>query len=108
MTSFVKPNIDKTLYLYSSKAKKTLNDTSVMENRWDIPDITLNDWGKVSLVSHQYKSIAPTATPITTRIKNVGTKNTIDTFSGNGAILDVSCFPANAVSKPVISLVGCV
>lgn len=92
MSHFVKPNNDRILYLFSDKAQKTIVGTRVMEYRWNVPEITLNDWGKVTMVGRTYKNIAPTATPIITRIRNVGTKNNIDTFSGNGAILDVSCW----------------
>mgnify|MGYP000579611307 CR=1 FL=1 len=91
-TSYVKPNIDRVLYLFSDKATKTLNSTRVMEYRWDIPSITLNDWGKISMVGRSYKALAPTATPIITRIRNISTKNNIDSWNGNGAVLDASAW----------------
>lgn len=106
MTSFVKPNIDRVLYLFSDKAIKKLNGTRVMEYRWNIPDITLNDWGKITMVGADYKNIAPTATPIITRIRNVATKNNIDSFNGNGAILNISCwnYLVNFQETPAVPL----
>lgn len=93
MSQFVKPNNDRILYLFSDKAKKTLSGTKVMEYRWDIPEITLNDWGKISMVGRAYKTMAVIATPIVTRIRNIGgSKNNIDSFNGNGPILDVSAW----------------
>ena len=91
-SAFVKPNIDKVLYLFSDKAKKTLSGSpsKVMEYRWDIPSITLNDWGKITMMGVSYKSLDPTVTPIITRIRNVATKNNYDSWNGNGAILNVS------------------
>lgn len=89
-TTYVKPNLDRVLYLYSADAKKTMNGTYCEEYRWDIPEITLNDAGKIYMVGQAYTAFAPTTTSITTRIKNVSTKYTIDTKRGDGAVLNVS------------------
>jgi hypothetical protein len=92
MTSFVKPNVDKTLYLYSADAIKTFNGANCEEYRWNIPEITLNDAGKISMVGKSYTAFAPTNTSVTTRIKNVSTKYTIDSKRGDGAVLNVSAW----------------
>lgn len=87
MSLYVKPNIDKVLYLFSAVAKKTVANTRCYEYRWDIPNITLNDWGKLSMVGQSYKSMAPIATTIATRILNISTKDNIDTCNNCGTIL---------------------
>jgi hypothetical protein len=92
MTSFVKPNIDRVLYLYSADAIKTINGANCEEYRWNIPEITLNDAGEISMIGKSYLYFAPVDTIITTRIKNVSTKYTIDTKRGDGAILNVSAW----------------
>lgn len=93
MTSFVKPNIDRVLYLYSDDAIiEGTPDGTVEDFRWNIPEITLNEAGKISMVGKMYKSFTPLNTIITTRIKNISTKYTIDTKRGNGAILNVSAW----------------
>jgi hypothetical protein len=92
MTSFVKPNIDRVLYLYSADAIKTINGANCEEYRFNIPEITLNEAGKISMVNKMYKYFTPTDTIITTRIKDISTKYTIDTKRGDGAILNVSAW----------------
>lgn len=92
MSKFVKPNIDRTIYLFSDKAIKTNVSTKTTEYRWNIPDLTLNDWGKLSLVSRVYKTVGVTATPITTRVLNISCKDTIDTSGFYGDILDISAW----------------
>lgn len=92
MSKFVKPNIDRVFYLFSDKAIKTNVSTKTIEYRWNIPDVSLNDWGKLYLVGRVYKTSTTTATPITTRILNISCKDTIDTSSGYGDILDVSAW----------------
>jgi hypothetical protein len=88
-TLYVKPNLDKVLYLFSNKAIKTTRGSRTYEYRWDVPNMTLNDWGKMSLVSQTFKDF--TTTPvIMTRILNVSTKDNFDTSHNSGTILNVA------------------
>ena len=92
MAKFVKPNNDRIFYLFSDKATKTSSGTKTYEYRWNIPDVTLNDWGKIHFVNRAYKTLDVTTVPIVTRILNVGSKDIIDTFGGGGQILDISAW----------------
>ena len=91
MSSFVKPKIDQVLYLFSDKAIKKLDGsaTKYTEYRWDIPTITLNDWGKISMEGRVYKTLTDNTKCFITRIRNVSTKNNFDSQYGNGAILNI-------------------
>lgn len=106
MSRFIKPNIDKTIYLFSDKANIVSSGSQNIEYRWDIPEISLNEWGKLFMVAREYKTLTPATTPITTRIANIATKDCVDTRRGGGTILDVSCWnytaPFNA--KPPLIL----
>lgn len=90
MSLYVKPNIDKIIYLFSNNARqKRTSGGRCYEYRWDIPQLTLNDWGKMSLVSQSFKAF--TTTPvIMTRVLNVSTKDNIDTSYSGGTILNVA------------------
>jgi len=92
MSKFVKPNNDRVFYLFSNQAsQKTEVGSKTVEWRWDIPDITLNDYGKLQLVQRTYKTLDVASTKcIITRILNISHKDSIDTSRGSGAILDVS------------------
>lgn len=105
MSRFVKPNNDRILYLFSDAADKLSIGTRTSEYRWNIPDINLNDYGKLSLINRQF-SIFSTAwdSPIVTRIMNVGSKDTIDTSKGAGEILDVSYWNSELIENPPIVL----
>lgn len=91
MSLYVKPNIDKVLYLFSSTSKKVVRGGRCYEYRWDIPQITLNDWGKISMVSQVYKPLFAGITNIITRIQNVSTKDNVDTSFAGGTILSINC-----------------
>jgi hypothetical protein len=91
----------------ASVGTATVNTQGVCsEYRWNIPDIQLNDAGKLSLVSHTYKSFANTTTPVETSILYVGSKNIFDTAGGRGAILDISnwTIDTNTSTSPAVDL----
>lgn len=108
MTKFIKPNNDRIFYLFSDKATKNNVGTKTYEYRWDIPDVTLDDWGKLYYINRAYKSLDVTTTPIVTRIMNLGSKDIIDTFGGAGQILDISSWNYqigfNTDNNPPISI----
>lgn len=91
MTKFVTPNHDRIFYLFSNKAKQTVVGSKTTEYRWDIADITLNDYGKLTLIDRTYKTLDVANTnAIITRVLNVSHKSAIDTSHQYGSILDVS------------------
>lgn len=108
MSKFVKPNNDRIFYLFSDKAsQKTVVGDQILEYRWDIPDITLNDYGKLTLINRTYKTFDVASTRcVITRILNVSNKDSIDTSRGNGAILDVSYWNtiADYINNPAVIL----
>ena len=89
--SFQKPKIDRTIYLFSSKAE-SVDTTSgrAFKYRWSINDITLNDYGRLQMIGVYYKDVEITATPVITRILNLASKTAIDTQNTFGTILNVS------------------
>lgn len=106
MSKFVKPNNDRTFYLFSNQASQTTKvGDKTTEWRWDIPDITLNDYGKLQLVQRTYKTLDVASTKcIITRILNISHKDCIDTSRGSGAILDVSYWNtiADNINSPAV------
>jgi hypothetical protein len=89
-TKFVKPNNDRLFYLFSDKATKQVSGGKVYEYRWDVPDVVLNDWGKISLVNRSFKTFDVNTSPIITRILSINSKDTYDTSRGFGEIIDIS------------------
>lgn len=96
MSRFIKPSIDETIYLWSDKAKIVASGTQNIEYRWSIPELSLNNWGKLQMIGREYKTQSKSTTPIITSISNtsvlVATKGYVDTRKAGNAILDVSCW----------------
>ena len=91
MSKFVKPNNDRIFYLFSNQATQTTVGSKTVEYRWDIADITLDDFGKLTLIDRTYKTLDVANTnPLITRILNISSKDSIDTSRRFGAILDCS------------------
>ena len=91
MSKFVKPNNDRIFYIFSNQASQTTVGAKTTEYRWDIQDITLNDYGKLTLIDRVYKTLDVANTnPLITRILNVSSKDAIDTSRRSGEILDCS------------------
>lgn len=99
---FMKPNNDRIFYLFSDKATKTNVGAKTYEYRWDIPDINVNEYGKLYLINRIYKTMDVTATPIVTRLLNFSSKDNVDTFRTNGEILDISSWANDVASNPPI------
>ena len=90
-TKFVKPNNDRIFYLFSNQATQIASGGKTTEYRWNIADITLNDYGKLTLIDRVYKTLDVASTnPLITRILNISSKDAIDTSRQYGEILDVS------------------
>ena len=86
---FVKPKIDQVLYLFSENAEKNVVGGKALEYRWNIPNINLNNWGKITMVGRYYKTFNGVTAPLITRIKNVSSKNNFESYRGNGVILNI-------------------
>lgn len=90
-TKFVKPNNDKVFYLFSNTASQTTVGSKTTEYRWDIQDITLNDYGKLTLIERTFKTLDVANTnPLITRILSISSRDAIDTSRRSGGILDCS------------------
>ena len=86
-TRFVKPNADRVFYLFSNQATQIASGGKTTEYRWNIADITLNDYGKLTLIERTFKTLDVVNTnPLITRILSISSRDAIDTSRRSGEI----------------------
>ena len=107
----IKPNIDKYIYLFCECARTRINGANVIEYRWKIDQVSINEKCTIELYQKAFLPYIATPTvdtvPYIKRLTNLHSPFVVHTDNGNavvnvnkGTILDMS-YPFNDTSNPI-------